>query len=120
MKKEYDCIVCPMSCHLIVEENEQHEIIVKGNSCPRGAMFGKQEWVEPKRMLTTTIRIHDALYPLLPVITSTSVSKAKIFDIMDACRKIQVNAPVQVNDIIVKNIAGSGVDLLASRSMQRK
>lgn len=119
MKKAFDCIVCPMSCHLEVEEING-KISVTGNSCPRGAAFGKQELVEPMRMLTTTVRIKQALYPLLPVITSTNVSKAKLFAIIEACKTVQVTAPIKVNQIIVKNIADSGADLIASRSMERR
>lgn len=119
MKKEFDCIVCPMSCHLEVMETDGN-VQVKGNSCPRGEAFGKQELLEPMRMLTTTVRIKDALYPLLPVITSTNVPKAKLFAIMEACKSVQVAAPVKVNQVLVSNIADSGADLLASRSMERR
>ena len=119
MKKTFDCIVCPMSCHLEVTK-QKDDIQVRGNSCLKGAAFARQEMIEPMRMLTTTIRIEHAIYPLLPVITSRNVPKAKLFAIMEACKHVCVSAPVHVNDVIVKNSADSGADLLASRSMERR
>lgn len=120
MKKEMCCIVCPMSCHIQVETNDAEEIIsVQGNSCPRGEAYARSEAIDPQRIVTTTIRIHDANLPLLPVITSKTVSKTKIFEIMDACKHIEVKAPIQINTVIVNDIAHSGADLIASRSMDK-
>lgn len=118
MKRELDCIVCPMSCHLYVDVNECGEVLcVTGNSCPRGDVHARQELTNPMRMVTTTIRIKDAIHPLIPVITSGNVPKSKIFDIMEACKVIEVKAPIQVGTCILANVANTGVDLLASRTM---
>lgn len=117
MMLEMPCITCPMSCHLQVFI-EDHEVIeVKGNTCPRGIAYAKKELSHPERMLTTTVQIQHALHPLLPVITSKPVPKEKIFDIIKACDKVCVSAPIQYNDVILSNILNLGVDICASRSM---
>lgn len=118
--KELDCIVCPMSCHIEVEMDDDVIVSVKGNTCPRGDAFARSEMTCPMRMVTTTLRIHHALHPLLPVITSQNVSKDKIFDIMDVCKTLEVDAPVRGGDVLCRNIAGSGADLIASRTMEMK
>lgn len=121
MIRQFDCIVCPMSCHIEVEMKDLQEITkVSGNSCPRGEAYVRQEVICPMRMLTTTVRIHDAIHPLLPVITSQSVPRDKLFDIMELCKTLEVHAPVHEHQILVHNIADSGADLLASRSMNRR
>ncbi|MEG0329763.1 MAG: DUF1667 domain-containing protein [Longicatena sp.] len=121
MKIELDCIVCPMSCRLEVTMNEKNEIEqVSGNSCVRGDVFARQESVCPMRKVSTTIRIKGTNHPLLPVITSQSVPKVKIFDIMKACKTLEVVAPISANQIIVKNIAGTEANLIASRSYQKE
>lgn len=117
MKKELACIVCPMSCHLEVELDGTSVISVKGNTCPRGEAYARKELIAPMRMVTTTIQIQNAAYPLLPVITSKEVPKERIFDIMDAVKHIVVQAPVLCGDIVVNNVADTGVDLLASKTM---
>lgn len=37
---------------------------------------------------------------------------------MEEIRKIEVEAPVSVNQVIVKDFLGTGADLIASRSMK--
>lgn len=115
---EMPCITCPMSCHLQVEVEEDGSVVsVRGNTCPRGEAYARKELVAPQRMVTTTVRISQAMYPLLPVITSKEVPKERIFDIMEACKSVHVQAPVAYGDIILANVAGLDVHMLASRSM---
>ena len=71
-------------------------------------------------MLTTTVRIHHAIHPLLPVITSQSVPRDKLSDIMEVCKTLEVEAPIHEHDVLVHNIADSGADLIASRFMDRR
>ena len=115
---ELDCIVCPMSCHLYVVMEQDTILKVEGNTCLRGERFARQEITCPMRMVTTTIQIHHALHPLLPVITSQSVPKDKIFAIMEICKTLEVEAPVLANEVLVENIADSKADLLASRTLR--
>lgn len=117
MIKEMPCITCPMSCHLQVEIEADTIIAVRGNTCPRGEAYARKELSHPERMLTTTVKIADAIHPLLPVITSKPVPKEQIFAIMDVCRTIQVFAPIAYGEIIIPNVCGLDVDILASRSM---
>lgn len=120
MKTELCCIICPMSCQLHVKLKDDGTIDeITGNSCPRGATYARTEAIDPQRMLTTTIQIKNGKHSLLPVITSKSVSKSKLFDIMKVCKTLSVDMPIMVNDIIIKNIADSGADLIASKTMKR-
>lgn len=121
MKKELDCIVCPMSCHIDIEMDDQGNIVkITGNTCPRGAKFAQQEMTCPMRQVTSTVRIHKAIHEVIPVITSNEVPKSKIFDIMEACKKLEVIAPIHAGDVLIANVADSGADLLASRSMETR
>lgn len=117
MKKELPCIICPMSCHLEVEMAGDQVLSISGNTCPRGATYARKELTHPMRMLTTTIRIAHAQLPLLPVITSKEVPKERIFDIMEAARHAKVYAPIVCGSVVVSNIADSGVDLIAARTL---
>lgn len=117
MNKEMICIICPMGCHLQVQD-KNGECVVQGNSCPRGAIYAKQEAICPMRTLTSTVRIANAIHLLLPVITSAPVPKQKLFAIMEEVNKVQAEAPIKAGSIVAQNIAGCGVDLLASRTME--
>ena len=111
------CIQCPLGCHLTVEEKDG-EVIVTGNTCPRGAAYGKSEMTDPVRIVTTTVAIKSESHRRLPVITSKAVSKARVMDVVKALKDGEVEAPVRRNDVIVENILGLGADILASRSIE--
>lgn len=119
MKKKYICIVCPNSCRLTVEERDGG-LIVTGNACPRGEAYGKKEFGDPERMLTSTVRIEGALHPMLPVVGSREIPKSKIIECLRVVYGVCVAAPVRCGDVIIKDICGTGADLLASRSMGKR
>jgi CxxC motif-containing protein len=118
-EKEFVCIVCPNSCRLTVQEN-QGELEVHGAGCRRGMEHGKQEYMDPKRMLTTTVAIQGGVHPRLSVVSNGEVPKEKLQECLDYIYGIQIEAPVVCKETIVKDICGTGVDILASRSMECK
>lgn len=117
MKKELICISCPMGCHLIVDiENKK----VEGNTCKRGEVYGINEVTNPMRVITTTVRVINGEIPVIPVKTKEPVPKDMNFEIMDILKNVQVEAPVKLGDIIVKNILNTGVDIVATRNLRRE
>ena len=112
-----NCIMCPMGCEMTVTVENGKVIDVKGNTCPRGAKYANDEVTAPKRMLTTTVRIEGGMLPLLPVVSETVLPKEKVLDCAAFLRGVTVKAPVKTGDVIVKNILGLGVNIIASRDM---
>ena len=112
---ELICIVCPRGCHLKVDEENGYE--VKGNSCPRGAEYGKKELVNPTRVITTTVAIEGGIYRRIPVKTAGDIPKGMIFEIMDEINKIVVKAPINVGDVIIENVLGTGVNVVSAKTM---
>ncbi len=115
----YLCIGCPMGCHLEVIEDGDEPLKVKGFSCKRGIDFAKQEHTDPRRMMTTTVRVENGLLPKLPVKTREPIPKDKVVDVCNALHTLQLEAPVSMGDIIMKNALDLGVDVIASRSMPK-
>jgi CxxC motif-containing protein len=119
-KEEMICIVCPIGCHLEIEIDDNDTIMeVTGGQCPRGEVYARKELTNPTRMLTSTVRIVGAMYERLPVITSQDIPKGKMFDVMKEIAKVTVEAPVVNKQIIIENVCGLGVDIIASRSMAK-
>ncbi len=116
LKKEMICIVCPNSCRLSVWE-EEGRIRVEGASCARGMAHGRNEFTHPVRMLTSTVRLEGARHRRLAVISSQEIPKEKIREALAALEGVTVSAPVRKGDIIVRNISGSGADIVASRTI---
>jgi CxxC motif-containing protein len=118
MTRQFICIVCPTSCRLTVAETAG-ELTVTGNECPRGAKHGIHEYREPTRMLTTTVAVSGGTLPRLPVISREEVPKALLDQCLQVLYRMELRAPLRSGDIVVKNICGTGVDVVASRSMKQ-
>lgn len=116
-KKNITCIVCPVGCRMIVKKNEDETYAVTGNTCKRGEKYGVEEMIAPKRMVTTTVKIKDGALRLIPVKTSDSIPKELIFEIMELLDDVELEAPIMVGDVIVENVLGTGIDIVASRDM---
>ena len=115
----YLCIGCPLGCRLEVDETaESHEIVeVRGFSCRRGKEYAIQEHTAPQRVVTTTVAIDHARWARLPVRTAQPAPKILVLAICHALRDVRVTAPVKMGDVIMANVAGSGVDVIATRDM---
>ena len=119
MNRELICIGCPMGCHLTVTVEKNEVIEVAGNTCPRGAAYARNESTNPVRMLTTTVNIRGAMYPLLSVRTTKPIPKTMLKESVNYLREIQLKAPVQAGQVIVKNILNTGADIIATKNLER-
>lgn len=117
--KDMICIVCPLGCKLKVTKNDASPAgyDVEGNTCFRGAEYGIKEMTNPTRTLTTTVTISGAALKRLPVRTSGAIPKHLLKQAMEVINKVEVKAPIQTGQVIIKNILNTGVDIIASRNM---
>ena len=107
------CINCPKGCELDVEKQADGTVVVTGQSCPRGEAYGKAELVNPTRMVTGLVRVAGLRKPL-PVKTKVAVPKAKINDVLFALHQATVQLPISIGDVIIPNVAETGVDVVAT------
>ena len=112
--KELICIMCPKGCHLSVDD----DLNVTGNTCPRGVTYGKQEVTDPRRYLTSTVKIDSKSYRRLPVISSGDLPKDKVSEVVKYLDTVVVKAPVKVKDVVIKDVLGLCVDILATRTIE--
>ena len=115
--REMICIVCPVGCRLQVDERPDGEIIVMGNGCNRGVPYAKKELTNPTRVITSTVKIKGGIHKRLPVKTSTDIPKGLNFDVMKELEGIEVESPIKVGTVLIKNILGTGADIVATRNM---
>lgn len=119
MRKSLVCINCPMGCSITVEIEDSKIISVIGNACPQGREYAEQECLRPMRILTTTVKIAHGTHRVLPVVSEKAIPLDLTFKAMEQARQVCVEAPVQAGDVMIENLAGTGVRLMASRSMKR-
>jgi len=115
--REMICIVCPVGCRLQVDERPDGEIIVMGNGCNRGVPYAKKELTNPTRVITSTVKIKGGIHKRLPVKTSTDIPKGMNFDVMKELEGIEVESPIKVGTVLIKNVLGTGADIVATRNM---
>ena len=118
--KEFICINCPLGCHLKVDDTDKNNIIVTGNTCPRGKMYGINEVTHPKRMVTSSIYVNNGDISMVSVKTSEAIDKEKIFDVLNEIKNISLEAPVHTGDIIIKNVLNTNVDIIATKDVLRR
>ncbi|MGN1147452.1 MAG: DUF1667 domain-containing protein [Lachnospiraceae bacterium] len=114
---EMTCIRCPLGCALTAVKEEGGTIAVTGNTCPRGAEYARNELTDPRRMVTSTVRIAGRRNQVLSVKTATDIPKGKIQECVEALKQAEVTAPVHIGDIILKNVADTGVDIVATKTI---
>jgi len=113
--RELLCINCPIGCRLTVEENGD-DYIVSGNRCMKGEVYAKQEMRAPMRVVTALMPVEGIDRPM-SVKTSQPVPKELIFDCVEAMRTHLLEAPVHCGDVVMKDICGTGADVLATRDL---
>ena len=115
MKRELTCIICPRGCTLEVEiENEK--VTVSGNACPKGEQYGIDECINPVRTVTSILRISNRNDTMVSVKTSVPVKKEDIFAVMKVIRETEVSAPVEIGEVLIKNVYGA--DIVATKAIK--
>lgn len=115
MVKELICISCPMGCHLKVDVDNK---TVTGNTCKRGEIYGLNEVTNPVRVVTSTIKVNGGELPVVPVKTAGAIPKKLNFECMKVINETTVNAPIKMGDILIKDVLGTGIDVVASRDIE--
>lgn len=111
--KGLTCIVCPVGCHLSVDDN----LNVTGNRCPRGKKYGVMEMTNPTRMLTTTVKTVFEDMPRLSVKTTDAIPKGLIFEAISILSRIIITNNVKIGDVILSNILDTGVDIVSTKNI---
>jgi len=113
------CIVCPTGCKIRVVKQDERVVEVSGNSCKRGEAYASQEAIAPKRTLTTSIRVLQGGFHLVSVKSAVPVPKSCLLDVMKSARLMVATAPIRVGDVVATNVLGLGIDLVATRAVDR-
>ena len=111
------CIGCPLGCPLTVEMEGKEVKTVTGNTCPRGVAYAQKELTNPTRIVTSTVRVAGGKLAMVSVKTESDIPKGKIFDCVKALKEVEVTAPVKIGDVIVENVAGTGVNIIATKNV---
>ena len=111
---EMICIVCPRGCHLRIDE----QMNVTGNACPRGAAYAIQELTNPCRVVTAVVKTNSSQIMFLPVRTDKPYPREGIAQLLNTLYGMTVNVPVRRGDVLIHNVNGTDIDVIASESIE--
>ncbi len=111
------CIGCPMGCMITVSMENGEVVSVTGNTCKRGDTYARKEVTNPTRIVTSSVRVTDGVLPVVSVKTKEDIPKEKIADCMKALKEVTVKAPVHIGDVLLTDVAGTGVDIIATKEI---
>ncbi len=117
MVRELTCIECPTGCAIVVTVENGRAVHVEGNGCRRGRDYAVAEVEHPERLLTTTVPARGLSLRMVPVRTSRPIPKDARVNAMSEIRKVRISAPVRVGDVVLPNLLGLGVDVVATRDV---
>ena len=114
------CIGCPMGCPVEVQLEGDKVLSVTGNTCPRGDAYARKEVTDPTRIVTSTVRVCGSQSGAVAVSckTASDIPKGKIFDVVRDIAGVTVAAPVHIGDVVKANVAGTGVDMVATKEVR--
>mgnify|MGYP001552735635 CR=1 FL=1 len=111
--QELICITCPKGCVTKVWK-EKGDIKIEGKICKKGKDYIKQEYIEPKRMLTSTVVVERSPVKRLPVRTREAIPRDLLFRVMGELAAVRIRPPVKIGEVILANVFGAGVDIVAT------
>jgi CxxC motif-containing protein len=140
MSEELICITCPLGCHLEAERRPDGSLVVTGNRCPRGPAYAREELLAPRRVVTATCRarvsgaepgpggrangapprsdLATARPRRIPCRTRAPFPKERVGELLVAIYSLEVELPVEIGKVLIPDALGSGIDLIATRSIQ--
>ena len=118
-EKKITCIVCPIGCKILVRTDGKKFELLNGPKCKQGVEYSRNEALDPRRMLTSSVLVIDGEWPLVSVKSSSAIPKEKIFSVLKEIKKKKVNAPVKSGQVIIKNVAETKVDIVATKSINK-
>ena len=116
--KKITCITCPLGCEISVT-GDKGNYLFEGAQCILGEKYALREITSPVRTVTTSVRIKSSLMPLLSVRTTAPVAKNLIREVLKQALDADITPPVRTGDIVIKNVCGTGIDLAATRSLEK-
>lgn len=90
---------------------------VTGNTCPRGDAYARKEVTAPTRIVTSTVRVTGGTLAMVSCKTRSDIPKGKIFDVVRALKDVEVPAPITIGQVLAENVAGTGVDIIATKNI---
>ena len=120
MEREFTCIICPNGCLIKVEYEGMDIKNIKGDECPKGKDYVKNEITNPLRVFTGSVLVESGDFSLVSVKTLSPIPKKYLKKVGEITRRIKVEAPVTIGQVVAFNLLDENIDLIATRKIKKK
>ncbi|HPO13133.1 MAG TPA: DUF1667 domain-containing protein [Candidatus Hydrogenedentes bacterium] len=116
-EQEIICLGCPNGCHLHCTSKKGHAVDVTGNKCDRGVDYGREELLDPKRVVTAVVKTTSSELPYVPVRTTAPLVKPLIPELLHELYQQHVTPPIRSGNPLIENFRNTGVNVIFTRSI---
>ncbi len=120
MEREFVCIICPNGCRIKVEYEGINIKSIKGDECPKGKDYVKNEITNPLRVFTGSVLVGNGDFSLASVKTSVPIPKKYLKKIGEITRQLKVESPIKIGQVLASNLLDNNIDLIATRKIIEK
>lgn len=118
--KKFICVRCPRGCEITTTLDGYSINEIKGNVCKMGVSYVENEVKYPRRIITTTVKVMNGKFPLVPVWTKEPIPKDLVFQLMNELIKVELKAPVMIDQVVLKDFHKTGIDIVTSGKVDKK
>ncbi|MFW5998360.1 MAG: DUF1667 domain-containing protein [Bacillota bacterium] len=118
-RKRIICVACPKGCRIDIQAEDGEIKNISGYSCPKGKDYAREEYLNPTRILPTTVRVKGGNLPLVSVKTEKPIPKSLLKKAVKKTAEIEVEAPVKCGDTIIKNVLDTGINIVATKNVRK-
>lgn len=112
IEKNIICVICPSSCKVCVKGDGKNIESITGYNCERGREYAQQEYTDPQRTLTTTMKAEGYTCPIIAVRSDRPIPKGMQLEIVEEVRKTVARPPFQVGKVMIENVLGTGANIV--------
>ncbi len=120
MLRSFTCIVCPNGCEVTAEIENGEILSVTGNTCPREEDYVRQEIVDPRRTIASSVPVFGGELPLTSVRITKPIPKKDIFEAMELIKSFRLEAPVEAGTVLASGLFGTEAELIVTKSVKKK
>jgi len=107
-----------LGCHLTIDRHDDASLSVTGNRCPRGVKYANEELLAPRRVVSATAAVSGGEVARLPVRSTGAYPKQDVPELLEAIYGLRVSPPVRRGDVLIQDFKGSGIDVIATRTLK--
>jgi len=113
------CPKCEKSCSLQIDYQGSELLSVTGHRCHLGVEFAESLFGPPLKIVSASVTVKGGIYPSVPVRTSKKIAPELVMAVIKAANQLSVEAPIRNGQVIARNIANSGAELIATRQVEK-